>query len=448
MKEINVDIDTNLINPVYREVLEKDNRIRILFGGSGSGKSRYKAQETIIDVLNGRNYLIVRNTAASIKDSTWNEITKTISDFGLNKLFHINKSERTITCINGYQMKFKGLDDLEKIKSITPPKGALTDIWIEEATEVSQNKFGLLRKRLRGSSDKKKRITLTFNPILKTHWIFKEFFQKHWRDTDKKYESEDLYILHTTYKDNQFLEEDDIKDLEGEKDQYLKDVYTLGKWGIIGNVIYNGCWEVADLSSLIPTFLDKASNGLDFGYVALHPAVFVRVYYNPATEELFIFDEFYGEYLSNDEIAAEINKRIAPGELVVCDSAQPQSIDELRSKFYINAIGAEKGPGSVLFGIKWLRKRKWYVHHDCQNFINELDRYKWKEDKNGNALLVPVKMHDNGSDALRYALEEHMKYKDPLEVKTAASRKTPGITKGYTNINLSFKRGSITKGYC
>lgn len=126
-----------------------------------------------------------------------------------------------------------GLDDVQKIKSITPKKGVITDIWIEEATECDENDIKELTKRLRGiTKGIKKRITLTFNPILRSHWIFKKYFGN-FGDDDKEYRDENLLIQKTTYKDNRFLEQDDIDDLEDETDEYFYQVYTLGNWGVL-----------------------------------------------------------------------------------------------------------------------------------------------------------------------------------------------------------------------
>lgn len=131
--KIRIKIDPNVFNKIYREFLKCNIRTQIFFGGSSSGKSYFLAQRTLIDVLcNRRNYLICRNTAATIKKSVFNEVTKAISRMKLSKLFVINRTDMTITCDNGYQILFAGLDDVEKIKSITPIKGVITDIWINK----------------------------------------------------------------------------------------------------------------------------------------------------------------------------------------------------------------------------------------------------------------------------------------------------------------------------
>ncbi len=245
MTEIEIEISSEIFNPAYRPYRKAPHRTQIFFGGSSSGKSVFLAQRAIYDVLNGRNYLIVRNTANTIRSSTFNEIRKVIGDWGLTSVFSINKSEMTITADNRAQILFKGLDDAEKIKSVTPESGVMTDIWVEEATECAEDDIKQLEKRLRGKSKFPKRLTLSFNPILKTHWIFKKYFAGFY-DGDTIRQTDDLLILKPTYKDNRFLEPDDIAALENETDPYWREVYTLGNWGILGDVIFTN-WRVEDL---------------------------------------------------------------------------------------------------------------------------------------------------------------------------------------------------------
>ena len=121
MTSVNVNIKKEVFNSIYIPYLENYSRIQIFYGGSSSGKSVFLAQRCIYDVLQGnRNYLVCRQVATTIRKSVFNEILKVIGRWNLGKLFTVNKSELTITCANGYQILFTGLDDPEKLKSITP----------------------------------------------------------------------------------------------------------------------------------------------------------------------------------------------------------------------------------------------------------------------------------------------------------------------------------------
>ena len=392
------------LNSVYEPFFYADSpRIQIYFGGSASGKSVFLAQRAVFDLMQGkRNYLVVRNVHRTNRGSTFNEICKAINEADVRDYFSINKTDMVITAHTGNQMLFAGLDDVEKIKSITPAKGVLTDVWIEEATETDGADVKQLNKRLRGKADVPKRVILSFNPILQTHWIYEEYFSN-WEEDKWQYQDDDLLILKTIYKHNSFLEPDDIKELENETDPYFHNVYTLGNWGVLGAVIFKN-WKVEDCTEIRKT-ADKMKNGLDFGFSS-DPAALVHTYYDKTRKRIYMLDEIYQTDLTNDMLADEI-KQIIDRQYVVCDSAEPKSIKELNN-LGVNATGAKKGKDSVNYGIDWLQRQEIIIDPKCQNFKNEIQKYKWKEDKNNNALRVPVDKDNHLLDALRYAYEDEM----------------------------------------
>ena len=189
------DLKKDVLNSVYLPYLIEQTRTQIFFGGSSSGKSKFLAQRTVFDLMcQNRNYLVIRNVGDTNRVSTFNEVQKVITEWNLSDIFTVNQSNMEITCATGYQAIFKGLDKVDKIKSITPLKGVITDIWVEEATETSHDAIKQLSKRLRGKSGVTKRLTLSFNPILRLHWIFKEYFSD-FADGATKFHSEKLLIL-------------------------------------------------------------------------------------------------------------------------------------------------------------------------------------------------------------------------------------------------------------
>lgn len=405
---IDIEIEPDVFNDVYMPYLDDPTRTQILFGGSSSGKSVFIAQRCTYDLLKGgRNYLVCRQVGKTVRKSVFSEVKGVIEDWGLSHLFKINKTDGVITCTsNGYQAIFIGLDDVEKIKSIRPEKGSITDIWVEEATETDRNTLKQLLKRQRGGSEKiAKRLILSFNPIYKTHFIYNDYFAKiGWTEDQKIYRDDDLLILKTTYKDNKFLTSGDIKDLENEEDQYFYNVYTLGNWGVLGNVIFHN-WKVMDLSGMTDQFTNRR-NGLDFGF-ADDPAASGRTHYDRMRKTIYIFDELYERGLDNQELAKELID-MHGRDLITADSAEPKSIAEL-NKAGCNVRGARKGKDSVNFGIQWIQQQKIIVDSKCINTQNELSTYKWKEDAAGNALPVPVDKNNHLMDQLRYAYEDDMK---------------------------------------
>ena len=390
------------VNDAYIPYLNDTTRTQIFFGGSSSGKSFFLAQRVVMDVLKGHNYLIVRNVANTIKRSVYNQIVKTIIDFTFSEVFQMSKSEMVITCKrNNRQILFGGLDDPEKLKSITPIDGVITDIWIEEATETAREAYKQLTKRLRGATPDGigKRIIFSFNPILQTHWIYQEFFWN-WDDSKNLYKSDDLLILKTTYKDNKFLTDEDIYALEHETDPYFYNVYTLGNWGVLGKVIFKN-WRTEDLSDVIPSF-DNIYNGIDFGVT--DPNAFIRVHVNEGQKQIFVFNEYKKSNTLIDELAEELNNRISKDEFIVGDPQGAQAILELNNRG-ITVIPAKKGPNSINDGISWLKEYEIIIDIHCQEFKNEIQSYHWQEDKLGNALPKPVDKDNHLIDALRYATE-------------------------------------------
>lgn len=400
---IELEIYDNIYNPVYMPYLNLQTRHQIFFGGSSSGKSFFLAQRCIEDLLQGgRNYLIVRNVSNTLRTSTFNEIKKAISDYDVSDFFKINKSDMIVTCaINGFQAIFKGLDDEEKIKSVTPEKGVITDIWVEEATECKYEAIKQLGKRLRGRANVQKRMVLSFNPIYKTHWIYQEYFAPvQWTDDQTVHNGPHLSILKTTYKDNEYLEPDDVYELENESNEYYRNVYTFGNWGVLGDVIFTN-WRIEDIDHLIPTF-DNIKNGLDFGFTN-DPTAYSRSHYAKNQKRIYIFGNFDAKSLTNPDIAARL-KPIVGNEVVWADSSEPKSIKELCNTG-LNVRGAVKGKDSVMHGIQWLQQQEIIVSHKCQPVINELTLYQWKKDKDGVSINEPVDKDNHYLDGLRYAYE-------------------------------------------
>lgn len=401
-------------NPVYLPYLNKPHFIQIYFGGSSSGKSFFITDKIVLDVINGVNWLCCRNVAATIKRSVFNEITKSISSMGLMGYFSINKSDMIITCnLNDKQILFAGLDDSEKIKSITPQNGVLERIFIEEATEIKRDAYLQLKKRLRGKTEHSKCIMMAFNPILKSHWIYQEFF-KEWRDDITHFESDNygatkdkkgysICILKTTYKDNVFLTKEDKDLLENETDPYFYQVYSLGNFGILGNVIFKN-WRVEDLTEQIPKF-DNIYCAADWGY-SIDPNAFIKLHYDSKHKKIYIFDEWYQAGMSDDEIV-RVGKRFFGNNYVACDSSEPKTIDYLVMNG-IRAYPVKKGADSINRGIRWLQGHEIVIHKTCQNTKNEFEIYHWQETKDGTPMAKPVDANNHLIDALRYSLENVM----------------------------------------
>ncbi len=234
MSDVNINISKKVFNKAFIHLLDCIKRYLVLYGGAGSGKSFFVVERYIYKCLKSKmfNLLVVRATGKSNRDSTFALFKQVISKWKLSKYFKINESDLRIKCLlNGNEIIFSGLDDVEKLKSVTFSKGELTDVWIEEASEILEADFNQLDVRLRGKGTKKQ-IVISFNPIDINHWLKKRFFDR----TD-----DNIEIFHSTYKDNDFLDEDYKKLLESYKDtdEYYYNVYCLGQWGVLGKTVFD-----------------------------------------------------------------------------------------------------------------------------------------------------------------------------------------------------------------
>ena len=249
--KVNIKRSKKVFNDIYIPFLDNDDRYLVFYGGGSSGKSYFIAQRWIYKLIHPTrcNLLVVRQTGDTNRRSTFPLLKQVISNWNLSKHFKVNESDMRIKCLlTGNEVAFAGLDDVEKIKSITFENGELTSIWIEEATETQEADINQLKVRLRGGKSKKQMV-LSFNPINIQHWIKKHFI-----------DSNLATVCFSTYKDNKFLTEEDKKALEDLKysDEYTYNVYCLGKWGILGKTVFD--------ARAIQARLDEIEKPIKTGY--------------------------------------------------------------------------------------------------------------------------------------------------------------------------------------
>lgn len=393
-------------NPCFKEVNRSKKRYIVEKGSAGSGKSVDAAQEYILRLMRdkGRNLVCIRKSDITNRDSTFAELTGAVYRmFGdkADQYWQINMSPLKLTCkINGNQIIFRGMNDdkqREKLKSITFQKGKLTDVWCEEATELTQADVEIIDDRLRGELPEGQfyQIRLTFNPVNKNHWIKKVFFD---------IPDPNVFCHHSTYLQNRFIDDAYKARMERRKivDPEGYRIYGLGEWGEIGGLILHN-WEVKEISQN-PADYDDFANGQDFGFN--HANVILPVGYKD--DDIYITKELYEfEKDTNELIALALKLGIDKKRQMWCDSAEPDRI-KMWVKAGFRAKGVDKGgsAGSVKAQIDWLKQRKIYVHPSCVNTIKELQQWKWKkDDKTGEYLDEPVPFQDDAMAALRYSVE-------------------------------------------
>lgn len=400
-----------LYNTVYMPLLHDNNRFKILYGGRDSGKSDFVAQAFIIRMLKEQfvRGILLRQHYASIEQSQFQTIIDYIHLWQLSEHFHVTTRPLSIKCkLNGNLLLARGLDKPDKTKSIKDP----TLIWYEEADQITEASFTESSLSLRSSQDDVRlEEWITFNPRNESSWINKKFFP-----VKNSYERADgnfhfvksIYpettILHTNYTDNEFIKKARIKrllSLQYEDDNYYK-VNTLGLWGgALKGLIYTD-WTAVDE---LPTGGDDIF-ALDYGYN--NPTALLHIVYYE--NELYIKELLYETELDHTDVVKRFRalSDVLRNKLIIADSAAPELIKLLRKSGF-NAIPAAKGSGSVKDGIIFVKQFKLNIVKSSINTIDEIRAYKWKEDRDGNAIDEPVKVDDHAMDAMRYGVHTYGK---------------------------------------
>ena len=406
-------------NKSFQAVNKSKKRYIVMKGSAGSGKSVDTAQNYILRLMKdkGRNLVCIRKSDITNRDSTFAELTGAIYRmFGdkAEQYWQITRSPLKLTCrANGNQIIFRGMNDdtqREKLKSITFQRGKLTDVWCEEATELTQADLEIIDDRLRGQLPDGQfyQIRLTFNPVNKNHWIKRVFFDM---------PDDNVLTHHSTYLGNRFIDDAYKARMERRKivDPEGYQIYGLGEWGEIGGLILHN-WEVKEISQNLNDY-DDVAIGVDFGFNHATAILLLGI----RDDNIYILKEIYEFEKETAEIiplAADFPKK----KRLWCDSAEPDRIKVL-NKAGLMAKGVDKGgsAGSVKSQIDWLKgivtkdktiRRMIYVDPQCVNTIKELQQWKWKKDeKTGEYLDEPVPFQDDAMAALRYGVEGWRKAK-------------------------------------
>lgn len=396
------------VNEAYRPLFTQGERIRyiILMGGRGGGRSTVASQYAIAR-LKAQEYFrsaIMRYILGDIRNSIYREITDRAEEMGIVDELHITdnlmKIESGANSINAVGFKKSSGDQKSKLKSLA----SYNCVIIEEADEIPEEDFMQLDDSLRTVKGDIK-IILLLNPPAKNHWIIKRWMnllpseQPGFYDFMLKDNIVDTLLLKTDYRDNiANIAAQSIAQYEAYKEtkptHYWNMVRGLVPETVVGK-IYNN-WQVIDS---IPHEARLERYGLDFGY-SIDPTAIVAIYYYNGG---YILDEIaYQKELSNKRIADIITN--VPRALVIADSAEPKSIDEIKL-YGVNIIPTVKGKDSVKQGIQFVQDQKISVTRRSKNLLEEYDNYAWDVDKDGEIINVPIGTFNHCMDAIRYGFD-------------------------------------------
>lgn len=401
---MDLDIIADVFHPMIRDVRRGNHTEYILPGGRGSTKS--SGISCIIPELLRNNpdmhALVLRKVGNTIKDSVYAQLKWAISKQKLDKDFRFKTSPFEITYKpTGQKIYFRGADDPLKIKSIKPEFGYIGIIWFEELDQFSgpEEVRNIQQSAIRGG-DKAYKFKSFNPPRSKNNWA-NEYTE------EAELKDDAAVVVHSTYKDvpKEWLGEQFLNDAEHLK-EVNPDAYENEYMGVAngngGNVFEY--IEERTITDEEISQMDRIYAGVDFGWYP-DQYCYLRTYYDAAREKIYLIDELYVNKWSNDKTAKWIKQKGYDDYTMICDSAEPKSINDYRDEG-LPARGAVKGPGSIEYGFKFLQTKTIVMDPNrTPNACKEIKAYEYPRDKDGNIISGYVDGNDHAISALRYAYE-------------------------------------------
>ena len=378
------DLEIKTTN-VFKKNYDATERFVVNIGGSRSTKTYSILQLLLIKALESTEPLvisIVRKSLPSLRISVMRDFFNILKQLDVYDVESHNKTENTYM-LNNTMFEFFSIDDAQK------RRGTKRDIlFINEANELTWEDFFQLQIRTTTQ------IFMDFNPS--------EYF---WYN-DKLQIRDDVKTIHSTYKDNPFLNQDQINEIERlqHTDHQYYQIYALGQFAGAMDRIYSYT-PVDD----IPVDVAKlVALGLDFGFTN-DPTSLIEVWKHE--DNLYLNELLYDKGMTNQDIAEAMKEYNVDRFIdIIADSAEPKSVEEI-SRMGFNIKPAQKGPDSIKNGIDILKRHKLHVTKDSINLIKEFNNYKWVTDKDGNKLNKPIDMFNHALDAVRYVALNKLKTK-------------------------------------
>lgn len=368
-------------------------RIRGVAGGTSASKT-ISILLILIDYAqshDNQRISVVSESFPHLKRGAMRDFLSIMQEHNYFKDSRWNKTDCVYTFETGSIIEFFSADQPGKVR------GPRRDIlFINEANNISYETYTQLEIRTKDV------IWLDWNPVSE-FWFYANEISGEPAVKDRK----DCDFLILTYKDNEALDPRLVEAIEVRKaNKNWWKVYGLGELGDAEGRIYKD-WATVDE---IPHEAELRRYGLDFGYTNDPTAIVAIYYYNGG----YILDEVcYNYRLSNKDIADRLVNE--PPALVMADSAEPKSIDEIYKVHGINIKGAQKGQGSVLQGIQYVQQQRISVTKRSLNLLREYRNYLWITDKDGKIINEPQEFLDHCMDAIRYGMDSFRPMKPILQ---------------------------------
>ena len=409
------DISSSFVD-INRMIDDRDYREYYLEGGRGSTKSSF-ISEKIIELLENNPKMcavVLRKVKDTLKDSVFAQLEWAIDTLdetypGIKERWKLTKSPLEITNTRtGQKIYFRGADDYGKIKSLKTPKDMYVGItWYEEFDQFA----GMMEVRkinqslIRGGDDFIQFYSYN-TPASSQHFVNIE-----------KIIPKDSRIVHLSdyrtvpkkWLGQAFIDEADF--LKEVNEKLYQNEYLGLMTGVGGNVFEN--IELREITDEEINNFDYTYQGIDFGWFP-DPLAWTKCCYNPGQRILYIFDEFVVNKMSNADVWEHLKeeKGVTEEDLIIADSAEPKSIGDFKA-YGALMKGAEKGPGSVDYSMKWLSSLAKIVidQRRCPVSAQEFSTYEFEQDKDGNYISGYVDADNHCIDSIRYALNNIWKKK-------------------------------------
>jgi len=390
---------------VYRDIWAGKHREYILSGGRGSAKSSFGSLIAIEQLLNNPQVhgLALRQVKDTLRDSIYNQLVWAIDYlrdyFDLEGKFKCTTNPLEIVYKpTGQKIYFRGGDDPLKIKSIKPPFGYIGILLFEELDQFRGTAAvrSIVQSAIRGG-DHAVQIKVINPPRSRNNWAIK----------DMEIPNENRLVHRSNYLEvppewlgKAFLDEAEfLKEINPDAYQHEYMGESIG----IGGLVFENV-ELRRITDEEIKQFDRVLHGLDFGYYP-DPAHYARCHYDAARLTLYIYGEVRAWKASNRRLYdLMVAAGLQPSDTLICDSAEPKSIADLR-EYGAAARGAEKGPDSVRYSIKWLQSLKSIVIDNtrCPHAAEEFLNYEYEQTKDGEYISEYPDVNNHGIDAVRYA---------------------------------------------
>lgn len=363
-------------------------------GSAGSAKSYFITQKLIIRALNEKiKILVCRRYGTTLRNTCFSLFKDILAKWKLTEYVKIRETDFTIRFPNGSEIIFMGLDEETKLLSLNN----IGAIFIEEAYEVPKPIVEQLNLRLRGNTENQQ-ILMAWNPINRNHWLY---------DFCEVNPPQSFIYLHSTFRDNPFLNAQYIKELE---EMYTRNpararIFCDGLWGVDSEWLVITNWQEKEFNpmELAAAGLEHRA-GMDLGWI--DKSAIIDTLYDRDNHTIYVFNEFYKSGCQLSELATAIKDMNLHRTKVFVDAAEPRSIQFFKNEG-IRAEACAKGKDSVKAGLMFLQDNMIIVHPKCRNFINELENFSYiKSKQTGEWTEDTTHEWSHAIDACRYAYSD------------------------------------------